>query len=82
MLDFIKRLWNPVAFWISFMMSIIMPIIFGVIPYYFSGNGISLENCLILWPLRWIVAYLLINTFVRDTGLKLAAKVFKFNPGY
>ena len=29
MLDFIKRLWNPVAFWISFMMSIIMPIIFG-----------------------------------------------------
>ena len=64
------------------MMSIIMPIIFGVIPYYFSGNGISLENCLILWPLRWIVAYLLINTFVRDTGLKLAAKVFKFNPGY
>ena len=69
MLDFIKRLWNPVAFWISFMMSIIMPIIFG-------------ENCLILWPLRWIVAYLLINTFVRETGLKLAAKVFKFNPGY
>ena len=53
MLDFIKGLWNPVAFWISFMMSIIMPIIFG-----------------------------LINTFVRDTGMKLAAKVFGFDPGY
>ena len=75
MLDFIKRLWNPVAFWISFMMSIIMPIIFGVIPFYLTGNGISMENCL-------LVAYLLINTFVRDTGLKLAAKVFKFDPGY
>lgn len=82
MLDFIKRLWNPVAFWISLMMSIIMPIIFGVIPYYLNGYGISLENCFILWPLRWVVAYLLINTFVRDIGLKLAAKVFKFNPGY
>ena len=82
MLDFIKGLWNPVAFWISFMMSIIMPIIFGVIPFYLTGNGISLENCLILWPLRWLVAYLLINTFFRDTGLKLAAKVFKFDPGY
>ena len=43
MLDFIKGLWNPVAFWISFMMSIIMPIIFGVIPFYLSGNGISIE---------------------------------------
>lgn len=41
-----------------------------------------MENCLILWPLRWLVAYLLINTFVKDTGLKLAAKVFKFDPGY
>ena len=52
------------------------------IPFYLTGNGISMENCLILWPLRWLVAYLLINTFVRDTGMKLAAKVFKFDPGY
>lgn len=44
MLDFIKGLWNPVAFWISFMMSIIMPIIFGVIPFYLTGNGISMEK--------------------------------------
>ena len=82
MFDFIKGLWNPVAFWISLMMSIIIPLIFGVLPSYLGQVGISLEYCIVLWPLRWIVAYLLINTFVRDTGLKLAAKVFNFNPEY
>ena len=64
MLDYIKGLWNPVAFWISLMMSIIMPLIFGVLPSYLGGDGITLEYCFILWPIRWIVAYLLINTFV------------------
>ena len=82
MIDFIKGLWNPIAFWISLMMSIIMPIIFGVIPFYITGNGISLENCLLMWPIRWLVAYLLINTFVRSTGMKLAKKVFNFEPDY
>ena len=82
MLDYIKRLWSPVAFWISLMMSFIMPLIFGVIPFYLIGKGIGLENFLLMWPIRWLVAYLLITTFVRSVGMKLAIKVFNFNPDY
>lgn len=80
MLNYIKNLWNPVAFWMSFIMSMIMPLIFAVFPYYLLGNGVSLENWLLLAPIRWFVAYLLVNIFVRNIAFKLAIKIFGFNP--
>ena len=44
------KLWNPVAFFISLMMSLFMPLIF-VIP-----SGMPFEVCLIQWPIRWFIA--------------------------
>lgn len=68
------KLWNPVAFFISLMMSLFMPLIFAI------PSGMPFEVCLIQWPIRWFIAYLLIIIFVSDLSVKLAKRVFGFNP--
>ena len=51
------RLWNPAAFFISLMMSMIMAIIFGMfVPYLLNIPGLEWDLCLILWPVRWVTA--------------------------
>ena len=75
------KLWNPAAFFISLMMSMIMAVIFSMlVPYLMNIQGLTAELCLILWPVRWVVAYLLINIIVYPIGFALADKVFNFNP--
>ena len=75
------RLWNPAAFFISLMMSIIMPVIFGIaVPHAIGLPGLEIDLCLYMWPLRWVTAYLLINIIVYPIGFGLAEKVFNFNP--
>ena len=74
-------LWNPAAFFISFMMSMIMPIIFGIyLPKFFGLPGLSWDLCLYMWPIRWLTAYLLINIVIYPIGFGLAKKVFGFDP--
>ena len=68
------RLWNPAAFFISLMMSFIMALIFGI------PMGMPVEALFYLWPVRWVVAYLLINIVIYPIGFGLAEKVFHFNP--
>lgn len=67
-------LWNPVSFFISLQMSFIVPLIFGV------TTNLPFDRFLLLWPLRWAVAYCLINFIVRSVAFRLAAKVFSFTP--
>jgi|GEM_PF-1071829 len=75
------RLWNPAAFFISLMMSMIMAIIFGMfVPYLLNIPGLTWDLCLILWPVRWVTAYLLINIVIYPIGFGLAELVFHFNP--
>ena len=67
------RLWNPAAFFISLMMSIIMPVIFGIaVPHAIGLPGLEIDLCLYMWPLRWVTAYLLINIIVYPIGFGLA----------
>ena len=68
------RLWNPAAFFISLMMSFIMAAIFGL------TMGMSVEALFLLWPVRWVTAYLLINIIIYPIGFGLAEKIFHFNP--
>jgi len=68
------RLWNPAAFFISLMMSFIMAAIFGL------PMGMSVESLFLLWPVRWVTAYLLINIIIYPIGFGLADKIFHFNP--
>lgn len=68
------RLWNPTAFFISLMMSFIMAAIFGL------TMGMPVDLLFILWPVRWVTAYLLINIIIYPIGFGLAKKVFGFNP--
>ena len=75
------KLWNPAAFFISLMMSMIMAIIFGMfVPSLMGLHGLEADLCLYMWPLRWVTAYLLINIIVYPIGFLLAKKVFGFNP--
>ncbi len=75
------RLWNHAAFFISLMMSMIMAIIFGMfVPYLLNIPGLTWDLCLILWPVRWVTAYLLINIVIYPIGFGLAELVFHFNP--
>lgn len=67
-------LFNPVPFFISLQMSFIIPLIFGV------TTNLPLDLFFIMWPLRWFVAYCLVNFIVRPLAFKLAIKVFNFNP--
>lgn len=66
---------NPLAFFISLQMSFIIPLIFGV------TSNLTWEMFLVMWPLRWAVAYCLVNFIVTPLAFKLAVKVFNFNPG-
>ncbi|MBE6504706.1 MAG: hypothetical protein E7Z73_03030 [Methanobrevibacter millerae] len=68
-------IWNPVPFFISLQMSFIIPLIFG-----WGFGGLPLDIFLYMWPVRWFVAYCLINFIVRPLAFKLAIKVFNFNP--
>lgn len=68
-------LWNPLAFFISFFMSLIMPIIFGTLP-----GHMTLEICLMGWPERWVVAYLIVTILVQPTSIRLSQKFFNFPP--
>lgn len=67
-------LWNPGAFFISLMMSLIMPAIFGL------PTNLPFDVLIYMWPLRWIVAYFLVSQIVNPLAFKLAEKVFGFNP--
>lgn len=69
------RLWNPVAFFISLIMSIVMPLIFSI------PMGMPIEICFLMWPIRWIVAYLLVTQAVHPIGFGLADKIFGFKMG-
>lgn len=71
-----QLLWNPLAFFISLMMSIIMPVIFAV------PSGMPLEICFLYWPLRWVAAYFIVTLFVNKIAFRLAQKVFNFKPGF
>ena len=68
------RLWNPAAFFISLMMSFIMAAIFGL------PMGMPVESLFLLWPVRWVTAYSLINIIIYPIGFGLAEKIFHFNP--
>ena len=68
------KLWNPAAFFISLMMSFIMAAIFGL------PMGMPVEALFLLWPVRWLTAYLLINIIIYPIGFGLAKKVFGFDP--
>ena len=68
-------IWNPVPFFISLQMSFIIPLIFA-----FGFGGMTLDVFLYMWPVRWLVAYCLINFIVRPLAFKLAIKIFNFNP--
>ena len=68
-------LWNPFAFFMSLIMSFIMPLIFGV-----PNGQLPVDVLVYQWPVRWIVAYLLVNIIVNPLAFKLAGKVFGFNP--
>lgn len=68
------RLWNPAVFFISLMMSFVMPAIFAL------PMGLSIDALFYQWPLRWVTAYLLINFIINPIGFKLAKKVFGFDP--
>jgi hypothetical protein len=67
-------LWNPAAFFISLMMSFMMAAIFGL------TMGMPVDLLFILWPVRWVTAYLLINIAIYPIGFGLAKKVFGFDP--
>lgn len=71
----LMNLWNPITFFVSFIMSGAVAFIFGI------PNGLSVEMWFYMWPVRWLVAYLMVVTFVDDTSFKLAMKVFGFRPG-
>ena len=64
MLDFIKGLWNPVAFWISFMMSIIMPIIFGSDSVLFNWKWNFIRKLFDIMAFK-MVSGLFINQYIR-----------------
>ena len=75
------KLWNPAAFFISLIMSMVMAIIFGMfVPSVMGLQGLEPDLCLYMWPLRWVTAYLLINIIIYPIGFGLAEKVFHFNP--
>ena len=69
-------IWNPVPFFISLQMSFIIPLIFA-----FGLGGLEFDAFLYMWPIRWFVAYCLINFIVMPLAMKLAMKVFNYNPG-
>ena len=69
-------IWNPVPFFISLQMSFIIPLIFAV-----GVGGLRFDAFLYMWPIRWFVAYCLINFIVMSLSIKLAMKVFNYNPG-
>lgn len=75
-MDLKDLIWNPIAFFISLMMSFIMPLIFAI------PNGMPIEVCLIWWPVRWVVAYFIVTLFVNRVAFGLAQKVFGFKPGH
>lgn len=66
------NIWNPMAFFISLIMSLLMPLIFA------TPMGMPLTMCFQLWPLRWVVAYFLVVVIVNPVSFKLANKVFNF----
>ena len=68
------KLWNPVAFFISLIMSIVMALIFSY------PQGMPVWLCFALWPVRWPVAYFFANFICNPLGFKLAVKVFNFDP--
>ena len=57
-------------------MSFIIPLIFAV-----GFGGLRFDAFLYMWPIRWFVAYCLINFIVMSLSIKLAMKVFNYNPG-
>ena len=68
-------LWNPLAFFISLMMSFIMPLIFGV-----PNGQLSADVLFYMWPVRWVVAYFIVSQIVNPVSFKLAVKILGFNP--
>ncbi len=69
------NLWNPITFFVSLVMSGLVAFIFGI------PNGLSVDYWFMMWPVRWLVAYLMVVTFVDIYSFKLAMNVFGFKPG-
>lgn len=67
-------LWNPAAFFISLIMSFIMPAIFGL------TSNLTIEALFYIWPVRWAAAYFIVSQIVNPLAFKLAGKIFGFNP--
>ncbi|MDD3408666.1 hypothetical protein [Methanobrevibacter sp. UBA412] len=70
-----NRIWNPMAFFISLFMSLLMPLIVAV-PF---GN-MSLYTLFSQWVIRWIIAYFTVNLVVIPVSLRLAQHFFTFPP--
>lgn len=51
-----------------------MPLIFSI------PEGATVTACLEGWPLRWLVAYILVTQIVSKIAVKLSGKVFNFPP--
>lgn len=54
------------------MMSLLMPLIFAI------PSGMPLSTCILLWPIRWVVAYFLVVLFVNPAAFNLAERIFDF----
>ncbi|WP_294969603.1 hypothetical protein [uncultured Methanosphaera sp.] len=52
-----------------------MPLLFA------TPMGMPIEMCLLYWPIRWLVAYLIVTLFVNKIAFRLAQKIFGFKPG-
>ncbi len=63
------------AFFISLIMSFIMPLIFGV-----PIGQLPVDMLFYLWPVRWVVAYFVVSQIVNPLAFMLAGKIFGFNP--
>ncbi len=52
-----------------------MPAIFGL-----PIGQLPVDLLFYLWPVRWVVAYLIVSQIVNPLAFKLAGKVFGFDP--
>ncbi|OWT33736.1 hypothetical protein BGI41_00805 [Methanobrevibacter sp. 87.7] len=69
------HIFNPVTFFISLQMSFLMPLIFG-----YAIGSMPLKILFIMWPVRWVVAYAMVNFAIRPFSMNLTKITFNFEP--
>ena len=69
------RFFNPVTFFISLQMSFIMPFLLE-----YGFGSMSLNILFLMWPMRWVVAYFMVNFAIRPLSISLARIVFNVEP--